>query len=90
LIEIAFSLLGQRAVKPFECVGSFEETLVAFYLCLKKASRPLPPVLRAVEEQTLATQQNMAERTSIILDAWDSQHAIPPDLEGLLMQEMRS
>jgi hypothetical protein len=90
LIEIALSLLGQGAVKPFECVGSFEETLVAFYLCLRKASRPLPPVLRAVEEQTLATQQNMAERTSIILDAWDSQHAIPPDLEGLLMQEMRS
>ena len=90
LVEVAFSLLGQRAVKPFECVGSFEETLVAFYLCVRKANRCagievcLPTVLRAVAEQTLATQQNMAARTQAVLDAWNTEHAIPSDFVGIL------
>ena len=89
LVEIAFSLLGQREVKPFECVGSFEETLVAFHLCLKKAKRPLPTVLRAVEQKIFAAQQNMEGRTGVILDAWNNQHAVPRDLEALLAKQMK-
>ncbi|WP_096895717.1 hypothetical protein [Candidatus Scalindua japonica] len=39
LISTAFSLLGHENTKPFECVGSLDETAVAFYLCWKKSEK---------------------------------------------------
>ena len=86
LVEVAFSLLGQGGVKPFECVGAFEETLVAFYLCLKKAGGRLPMVLGAVAEGVLASERNMEARTRAVLEAWDVEHAIPSDFEGVLAE----
>jgi len=90
LVEIAFSLLGKGEVKPFECVGSVEETIVAFYMCVKKIKQEgslLPIVLQSVEEEVLAQQPNMKERTFRILHSWNNQLAMPKDFETLLARE---
>ncbi|MBP6914139.1 hypothetical protein KBB74_01450, partial [Candidatus Parcubacteria bacterium] len=36
LIPLMMELLGEKNIKPFECVGTRKETLVAFYLSWKK------------------------------------------------------
>jgi hypothetical protein len=91
LIETAHELLGWGENKPFECVGTAEETAVAFYLCLKKAEQKgesLPLVLRYVREKILVREHDLEERTLAILRSWDVKHAIPRDLEELLAREV--
>jgi len=91
LIETAHKLLGRGETKPFECVGTMEETVVAFYLCLKKVKQrgePLPPVLLSVQEKILVREHDLEERTLAILRSWDAKHAIPRDLEELLVREV--
>ena len=90
-IETAHELLGRGETKPFECVGTIEETAVAFHLCLKKAEQigeSLPPVLRSVQEKILVREHDLEERTLAILRSWDAKHAIPRDLEELLVREV--
>jgi hypothetical protein len=36
LIDLYKELLGIKGIKPFDCVGTFEETTLAFYLVYKK------------------------------------------------------
>lgn len=87
LIEVALQLLGLGEAKPFECVGSWEETKVAFYLSIKKtlsAGKELPVVLKTVQELVLANEIDMDDRAEAILNAWNSEHALPGDLEEVL------
>lgn len=93
LVGQAFNLLGDENCKPFECVGTKEETLAAFYLCIKKARRqgwPLPIVLQSVDEKILSLQQDMEERTAAILGSWNNQHAIPADIKKSLKSSLNA
>lgn len=88
--QMALELLGQRRAKPFECVGTVEETLVAFYLCLKKARQKdslLPPVLRLVEKKVLAQEKGMEMRARVLLGSWNEKNFLPRDLADLLLKE---
>lgn len=86
-VDVAFGLLGRDRAKSFECVGTTEETLVAFHLCARKAAasgEPAPVVLRAVQEQALDQERGMPERAAALLRSWDENHAIPSELEPLV------
>ncbi len=90
LAEVALDLLGEGIAKPFECVGSVEETMVAFYMCIKEVKQrntSLPIVLRVVEEKIFAHQSHMEERMFSIINSWNNYHAIPKDFEELLEKE---
>ena len=83
------ALLGLDAHKPFECVGTREETLAAIYLCVQKMKQqgiPLPAALRTIEETILATRRDLPELARSILTAWSDQHHLPPDLAETLRQ----
>ncbi len=91
LISTAFSLLGHENTKPFECVGSLDETAVAFYLCWKKArekSSIVPVLLQSVEEKILINKQDLEDKAHTILRAWNEHHNIPEDLINLLKKEV--
>jgi hypothetical protein len=91
-IGTARALLGWEKPKPFECVGTTEETAAAFYLCLKKTKQqgePLPPVLRSLEERLVLRGGNPEKRTLEVLQAWNHQHAIPRRLEGLVAEALK-
>ena len=78
------ALLGLDADKPFECVGTKEETLAALYLCAEKYREQrieLPPALRAIE----GTVPQLAQR---VLTAWTDQHYLPANLADLLRQRI--
>jgi len=81
-------LLGEAEAKPFECVGTFAETRVAFYLSLiaKKKEDPddLPVLLRVFEKKFLPKYGNMKSKSGKILLSWDKAHCLPQKLEAAL------
>jgi len=55
LIPLMEQLLGEKEFKPFECVGTTEDSLVAFYLSWEKArmKEDIPVLLKYFEEKIL-------------------------------------
>ena len=85
--EILRALLGLDAAKPFECVGTKEETLAAIHLCVEKYQRQgiaLPPALSTIAETVLATRSNLPALTQRILSSWSDRHHLPADLANSL------
>jgi hypothetical protein len=90
LIDLATELLGRATTKPFECVGTVAETEAAFALCLEAERRETgatPPLLSLLLARGLipATGPDAAR---VILDAWNPEHALPPDLEAILRADL--
>lgn len=84
LLEIAFKLVSPDETKPFECVGSYEESLVAFYLAIKKyqqQDKPLPVILEKIEAKIIAGQPEVDQRAQTILQDWNQQHSLPSFFE---------
>jgi len=82
-LTVLQALLGLDRDKPFECVGTREETLVAIYLCAEKYKEqrvPLPDSLREIGKTVLASQRDLPERSRLVLGAWSDQNYLPPDL----------
>ena len=73
--------MGERGFKPFECIGTTKESLVAFYLCLQKTHPPLPVLLKHFRQYTSKKYPNIPEDSKVILTSWNKNHAIPAHLE---------
>ena len=87
LYPLAEELLGVGEKKPLECVGTYEETLCAFYLATQQyqeQNTQLPALLARVTKEILSTQVDLAARAATILSSWNSAHRIPPNLVPLL------
>lgn len=87
LWSLATELLGVSTKKPFECVGTHEENVAAFYLASQWYHRhrlPLPALLHRVETEILAYQSNLHERTTAVLTAWNTNHRVPEGLAQLV------
>jgi hypothetical protein len=88
-LQIIKQLIGEEGEKPFECVGTKEETLIALYLSLKKAKQtPLPLVLQYLKEKVFPKYSDLETKTKKILTSWDSQNYLPPDLERILKKKI--
>lgn len=77
LIPLMEELIGERNFKPFECIGTKEESIAAFSLCLQKTSSPLPSLLKHF-------RQHKVEKYAQILTSWNPKHFLPPHLEKIL------
>ena len=85
--ELLRALLGLDAAKPFECVGTKEETLAALHLCVEKykqQSLPLPPALGAIEQSVFASRSDLPALAQRILVSWSDQHHVPTELTATL------
>ena len=85
LIPLMEELIGEKRFKPFECVGTTEESLVAFYLDLKKAKKAgdLPFLLKHFEKKILKKHPYLEKESKKILRSWNSQNNLPKELEKL-------
>jgi hypothetical protein len=86
-IGLLDQLAGLGGHKPFECVGTHDETIAALYLGVQKATRertPLPAALRHAEESILPRYPMAAELASKLLESWNNEHNLPPEFEDFL------
>lgn len=87
LLTYAKELTGYGETKPFECVGTHEESLSALYMCLETArqeSPDLPPLLALISENILKHETQMDTRSQNILNSWNNEHALPQTFEEIL------
>ena len=85
LYPIAQELLGVGEKKPLECVGTHEETICAFYLAAKQFPQEnYPELLQKIMTEILATEEDLEQRTHVILNSWNNSHLIPSDIEVVL------
>ena len=88
LLPLMLQLIGEKKFKPFECVGTKKESLIAFYLNLKKyrgqASVKLPFLLKYFEEKILPKYSNLERESKKLLNSWSNQNYLPPHLKSIL------
>lgn len=87
LLPVMQELMGERGFKPFECVGTKKESLIAFYLALRNFKRrmiKIPFLLRYFGKNILPKYPDLDKEVKIILTSWDNHHNLPEDLERTL------
>jgi len=89
LKSLTLALLGQDKHKPFECVGTYQETLVAFALSKQKfqdhhPDQPLPVILQFVQENILAQIPNLDQLIQETLCFWNDQHHLNDQLSKIV------
>jgi hypothetical protein len=77
LLPILKELIGEKAVKPFECVGTRKEALVALYLAYKK-SPERPVLLKYFEKEILPKHKDWEKMSLEVMDFWNKKNFIPP------------
>jgi hypothetical protein len=90
LYSLFEELVGIRKQKPFECVGTREESMVAFYLGIKKVKKEgkkLPALLRLINDKAMIGHENMEERSLKILNSFGKQNYLTEKLEGILKEK---
>lgn len=85
LLPLVKDVLGLGSGKPFECIGTFEETLVAFNLCLKKYGQgSLPPLIEFFRNEVLPSYPSIDQLESEILTGYDKQNNLPRHYDSIL------
>ncbi len=85
LLPMMREMLGEAACKPFECVGTINETRAAFYSSLKLARKEnpggLPVLLQIFENQYLPNYSDTGKDAAAILSGWENKNNLPKDLQ---------
>ena len=87
LLPIAKELIGEKKTKPFECVGTRKESLIAFYLGLKKVKKEggsIPYLLSYFQDKILPKRANLEIESKKMLNGWDKNNNLPKKFEVLL------
>lgn len=89
LSPILKTLIDPSVVRPFECVGTREETKIGLYLAIREyGSRPLPFVLQQAKDLYLNRELDLEERTSALLSSWDEHHYLPEIIEQIVRKQV--
>jgi hypothetical protein len=84
-------LTGEANFKPFECVGTQKESIVALYLAwqkTKKENKELPYLLKYFEESVLPKYKNLEKESQAIMKSWDKQNNLPKNLLKFLEESI--
>jgi len=88
-LQIIKQLIERGKQKPFECVGTKEETLIALFLSLKKSKQaPLPLVLQYLKEKVFPKHPDLETRAKKILASWDQENNLPSNLAEILKKKI--
>lgn len=84
LLETYRSLLGKTDHKPFECVSTFEEIILASYLSIPKySSTSLPELLKYFQTSVLPEQKDLSVRVTALLSHFGNNSLKDPYLSIL-------
>ncbi|XOA43117.1 MAG: hypothetical protein ACKKMO_01420 [Candidatus Nealsonbacteria bacterium] len=98
LLSLMKELIGIEKFKPFECVGTKNESLIAFYLSWKKANRVgeepvllkyfknkiLPLKIRKGFVRGLSRYPKLEKESKEIMTSWNKKHNLPKDFVKIL------
>jgi hypothetical protein len=88
LLPLMLQLIGERKFKPFECVGTKKESLVAFYLSWEKSTGQtranLPILLKYFQNKILPKYKNLEKESEKIMNSWANQYYLPKKFEEIL------
>ncbi len=89
-LPIIKELLGiENKSKPFECVGTHQESLIALYLSWKKEKgNELPLVLNYFEKEVLPNYKNLEEKSKKILSSWNKENKLPKNFVEFLKERI--
>lgn len=79
LLPILKELIGEKKVKPFECVGTRKEVLVALYLGYKKGENSF--MIKYFEKNILPKHKNWEKMASEVMDHWNTKNFIPKEFK---------
>ncbi len=91
LFPLLSELAGKEEAKPFECVGTHEEVLVAIHMTVMKFQnngQKLPIVLQKSVDSFLSGETDWENRTEKILKGWNTEHFLPPEYEQWIHEEI--
>jgi hypothetical protein len=75
--------------RPFECVATPDEILVALYLGLRKASPVgVPLVLRRLADLVEARAAEAAALSERLLGDWSDEHLLPSPYEAIVRRAL--
>jgi len=80
LLTTALDLIGKTKNKPFDCVGTYQESQAAFYLCYRwyvDRELEMPSMLMLLAETHLTNQVELAEIAKNLLYQFNEEHCVP-------------
>lgn len=89
LLPIALDLVGQTTSKPFDCVGTYEESKLAFFLSYEwyiRSERSVPPLLDAFFQQVPLNIDDQKQTASQLLSSFAQENHLPSSLSQYLLQ----
>jgi hypothetical protein len=86
LLPLAKELIGEKGIKPLECVGTYRESLIAFFLSWKKAriSGKVPVLLKSLESRFLKDYNSLEKEFKKMLFSWNPKNNLPKGFEKIL------
>jgi len=90
LLNLMKELIGESRFKPFECVGTKKESLIAFYFSWKKAEKEekeLPYLLKYFEDKILPKHSNLEKESEKLMNSWSEQNNLVYKFKALLKTE---
>lgn len=88
LAPLMNSLISPKLSKPFECVGTQKESLIAAYLLMEKIQQtqePLPYLIQLIKSDILS-QPRIQSQTQDLLTQFTSKHHLPSPYQKMLKQ----
>lgn len=80
LLPLLFELIGEKEIKPWECVGTREEANLAMYLSWKKnviRDMEQPYLLEFFAENLMSKKKDWEKDAQKIMKNWDAKNNIP-------------
>lgn len=90
LIKLGQKLMGVAGNKPFECVGTYQETLAAFFFILERRKREedFPALLRYFRKEILPGYPKIKEDSRRLLASWNQENSLPEKFERILKPQI--
>ena len=90
LLPIMKGLIGEDKLKPFECVGTRKESIIAFYLSYKKRKNNIPFLLKYFQDSILPKNPNINKESKNILTAWNNENNLPKYFKNIIKKALNS
>ena len=92
LISLMLQLIGEKKFKPFECIGTQKESLIAFYLSWEKdrvrtLAKPFP-LLKYFQNKIIPKYPSLERESKKLINAWDNQNNLPNEFRRTLKGEV--